>query len=382
MNFDKLRNFLGYYLPMLGVPGSDTVIYKDHEEIFRHTCGFDSLTNRTPLKKDAIYNIYSCTKIATCVAAMQLVERGEIMPSDPVHIYLPEYKNVLVRKSYSDGSTALVHPESPILIKHLFNMTSGLDYDLNRPAVARLIAESRGECNTLDVVKALAKDPIAFEPGEHFCYGLSHDVLGGIVELVSGMKLGDYMKKNIFDPLGMKDTTFNIDNLNYSRIASQYNYDNIGRCAVEIPRDSNEYRFGRNYQSGGAGLLSTVDDYILLADALANDGVGKSGKRILSSAAVRLLSTPTLSPTATKDYSCMGHHGFDYCYGVRRMVDIEAGDSLAPEGLFGWDGKRMCMCFSDPKNKIAFFHAEHIDGFHSILLARIINVIYSCLDDN
>lgn len=382
MNFDKLKNFLGFYLPMLGVPGSDTVIYKNHEEIFRYTCGFDSLTNRTPLKNDALYNIYSCTKIATCVAAMQLVERGEIMLTDPVHIYFPEYKNIKVQRVLPDGGITYTAPAGPILIKHLFTMTSGFDYNLNRPAVNRLIAESRGACTTLDVVKALGKDPISFDPGENFCYGLSHDILGGIVELVSGVSLEDYMQKKIFAPLGMKDTTFKISNLNYGRIASQYDYDNIGRCAVEIPRDDNSYRFSSNYFSGGAGLLSTVDDYILLADALANDGVGKSGNRILSSAGVRLLSSPALNGAAKSDYEKMGHGGFAYCNGVRRMVDFVAGGTLVPEGVFGWDGKRMCMCFSDPGNRIAIFHAEHIDGFHSILLTRIMNVIYSCLDED
>ena len=122
MNFDKLKDFLDYYLPMLGVPGSDTVIYQDHCEIFRHTSGFNSLKNRTPVQRDAIYNIYSCTKIATCVAGLQLIERGEVLATDPIHVYFPEYKSITVANGgeYSDKA------KQPILVKHLFSMSSGL----------------------------------------------------------------------------------------------------------------------------------------------------------------------------------------------------------------------------------------------------------------
>lgn len=380
MNFDRLKDFLDFYLPMLGVPGSDTVIYKDHQEIFRHTTGFDNLKNRIPLKKDNVYNLYSCTKVATCIAAMQLVERGEILLTDPVHIYFPEYKNLTVERRTPEGEVYLERAGKPMLIQHLLSMTSGISGNLNRPAVNRLIAEKGDECTTRDIVRAFPADPLLFEPGEGFCYGLSHDVLGAIVELVSGMDLEEYMKKHIFEPLGMKETTFKVTNLNYGRIASQYEYDNIGRCAIEIPRDQNNFRFTRNYFSGGAGLMSTVDDYILIADALANEGVGKNGNRILSAAAVRLLSSPTLEGRAVEDYKAMRHDGYVYCNGVRRMEYPGKVGSLVPEGFFGWDGMRMCLCFSDPKNKIALFHAEHINGFNPILIPRITNVLYSCLD--
>ena len=381
MKFDRLRDFLDFYLPMLGVPGSDTSIYIDHQEVFRHTCGFNSMKNRIPLKSDNVYNIYSCTKVSTVISALQLVERGEILLTDPVHIYFPEYKNLTVQRIAADGSVYIEKARKPMLIKHLITMTSGLDYNLNRPAINELIAQKGNACTTREIIKAIASDPLIFEPGEGYCYGLSHDVLGGIVELVSGLTLGEYMRKHIFEPLGMKDTTFNITNLNYGRIASQYDYDSIGRCAMEIPRDQNPFRFSLNYESGGAGLLSTVDDYVLIADALANDGVGKSGQRILSSAGVKLMSMPTLEGKAADDYNLMRHEGFVYCNGVRRMAYPEKAGSLVSKELFGWDGMRMCMCFADPERKLAIFHAEHINGFNGILIPRILNVLYSCLDE-
>ena len=325
--------------------------------------------------------MYSCTKIATCVAAMQLIERGEILINDPLHIYFPEYKNLTVARKGNDGKIKIEKARNSLLIRHLFSMTSGLDYDIRRASIERIKQLTAGKCPTLEVVRAMASDPLVSEPGEKFNYGLSHDVLGGLVELISGMKLGEYMKKNIFDPLGMKDTTFEITRDNYEKMACQYEYDSLGRCAVEVARDTNVFRLGTNYQSGGAGLVSTVDDFILLTDALANGGVGKNGKRILSASSVRLLASCSLSDDQKENFELSHNVGYDYGLGVRVMRDPAMAGSLVPVGAFGWDGKKMTLSVSDPANKIAIFHAESIDSMNSILIGRLMNVIYSCLEE-
>ena len=381
MNFEKLKDFLDYYLPMLGVPGSDTVIYQNHEEIFRHQSGFDNLKYRTPVRPDAIYTIYSCTKIATCVAALQLIERGEILINDPLHVYFPEFKNLTVARKGADGKIRTEKVKKSILIRDLFSMTSGLDYNIRRSGIERVKQETEGKCPTLSIVRALADDPLLFEPGERYNYGLSHDVLGGIVELISGMKLGDYMKKHIFEPLGMKDTTFDISPDNYDRIATQYVYDNNLRAGVEIPKDSNRYRFGTEYQSGGAGLISSVKDQILFADALANYGVAKNGNRILSKAGVELMSSNHLDPVSLADFTKIGQvKGYGYGYGVRSNLTPTLNGNLSPVGEFGWDGARGSYFSCDPKNRVAFFYAEHMGGLHHVLLPRLRNVVYSCLN--
>ncbi|MBE6533044.1 MAG: beta-lactamase family protein [Ruminococcaceae bacterium] len=381
MLFDRLIDFLDYYLPMLGVPGSDTVIYRNHEEIFRHQSGFDSLRDRISIKSDLIYNLYSCTKVSTAVAALQLIERGEMLLTDAVQTYLPEYKNIKVKKILDDGTVAVVPAKNTMLIKHLFSMTSGLDYDLQRPAIERIKRETAGRCPTLDVIRALPDDPLLFEPGERYCYGLSHDVLGGIVELLSGMPLGEYMRKNIFEPLGMTDTGFRLSENSCNRVATQYMYDPIDRSPIEIPSVENRYRLGTEYESAGAGLYSTVDDYILLVDALANGGVGKNGARILSEATVKLMSKTLLNKEQNEYYQTKDKPGYSYGYGVRIVTDPELSGSLIPEGTFGWDGARGSFTFSDPKNKIAVFHAEHMGGVNNILIPRLMNVIYSCIED-
>ena len=150
---------------------------------------------------------------------------------------------------------------------------------------------------------------------------------------------------------------------------------------VEIPSDSNILRFGTEYESGGAGLISSVDDYVLLMDALAHLGVGKSGNRILSSFAVNLMRENALRPDQLAVLANGYIKGYGYGYGVRAKISGTESGNLVPEGTFGWDGAKLCLAMADPKNKIAVFHAEHMGAFHHILIPRLRNVIYSCLDE-
>lgn len=380
MNFEPLKNFLDYYLPMLGVPGSDTSVYIGREEVFRHASGFDSIALKTPVRKNALYNIYSCTKIATAVAVTRLIERGEIVITDPVYAYFPEFKDICVKVRNSDGTTDVRPAKNTMLVKHLLTMTSGLDYDFERPAILAVKARTAGKSPTLDIARAMAQDPLDFEPGEGYLYGLSYDVLGGIVELVSGMPLGEYMRENIFEPLGMKNTFFGFREERRADMATQYNYDPKLRIAREIPPEDNFTVFGSEYESGGGGLISCVDDYILLADALTHLGVGKNGNRILSESAVNLMRKNQLMVEQLAKFREGTNYGYGYGFGVRTNMDPEECGNLAPVGEFGWDGARLCYLFSDPERRVSVFHAEHMGAFHCIVEPRLRNLVYSCID--
>ena len=383
MNFQPLKDFLDGYIPTLGVPGTDIVIYKDHEELFRYQSGFDSLKERTPIRPDALYYMYSCTKVATCVAATQLIERGQILASDPVYAYFPEFKNIKVKHTLPDGTVEIRPAERILKIEHLLTMTGGLDYDLDRPGIKRVIKETGGKAPTLDIVRALAEDPFIFEPGTNYQYSLCLDVIGGLVELVGGMPLGEYFKKNIFDPLGMDETSFYLDEERLARLATQYQYNAATGQAEELPKNYNPFVFGTQYQSGGAGLISSVKDQILFADALANLGVGKNGNRILSGAGVELMSANHLPAEILNDFvkGTIGQAiGYGYGYGVRTNLYPAMGGNLSPVGEFGWDGARGSYFSCDPKNKVAFFYAEHMGGLHHVILPRLRNIVYSCLD--
>ena len=382
MNFQPLKDFLDFYLPMLGVPGSDTSVYRGHEEIFRYQSGYDNLRFRTPVRDNALYNVYSITKVSCAVAATQLIERGEILVNDPVYAYFPEYRDITVRRR-TDSGEEVVPAKNTLLVKHLLTMTGGLDYDIERPALQEVIRRTEGRAPTLEVVRALARDPFVFEPGEGFKYSLCLDVMGGIIELVSGMKLSEYMRENIFEPLGMNNTYFGMTDDIRSRLATQYSYDSEHRCATEMSPD-NRFTFGSEYESAGGGLISCVADQALLADALANGGVGKNGERILSRFGIGLMSANALDGKCLEDYRKSGLSdsvGYGYGYGVRvNMKPCEAGN-LSPVGEFGWDGAKGCYMLVDPVNSISFFHAEHMGGLHRMIEPRLRNLVYSCIGE-
>ena len=382
MNCDKLNDFLDYYLPMTGTPGSDTIIYKDHEQIYRHTSGYDNKILKTPVKENAMYNIYSCTKILAGVAAAQLVERGEILTNDPVYAYLPEFSSLMIKVKDENGAVIGERPATkPLLIKHLLTMTSGLDYNLDRPAVKKVVENTDGKAPTLDICRAFALDPFDFEPGERYQYSLSLDLMGGIVEVVSGMPLCEYVKENILDPLGMNETAFRPDYTKRDRFATQY-AKNAQTGSIEIvPFDFNRFRFGTEYDSLGAGVVSTVNDYILLMDALANDGVGKTKERILSRAAIDLIRTNLLDEKIRKEaFANTQCVGYGYNFGMRTCMNRSESGNLASVGSFGWDGWKGCFAIADPEKRIAVFHAEHLECNHPFILPRLRNAIYSCLD--
>lgn len=382
MNFQPLKDFLDYYLPMLGVPGSDTVIYKDHEEIFRYQSGFDSLTDRTPVKRDALYNVYSCSKVALGVAATQLIERGEIVVTDPLYAYFPEYRDVEVKVKDEYGNlVGFKKAENPILIKHLLTMTSGMNYNLSSPSIQAVKERTGGRAPTLDVCRALASEALDFEPGTQYQYSLSLDVIAGVIELVSGMRFADYMRENVFAPLGMKDTSYHIEPAKVYRMAKQYKYNAESHTAEEIPYDKVGCRFGTEFDSGGGGVVSSVSDYILLADALASGGVGKTGNRIISSYGLKLMTSNMLNDEQLRTFGTKQNLGYGYGYGVRVNIRPELAGNIAPVGEFGWDGAKLSYLSADPVGKISVFHAEHMGGLHGIVIPRLRNLIYSCIED-
>jgi CubicO group peptidase (beta-lactamase class C family) len=195
------------------------------------------------------------------------------------------------------------------------------------------------------------------------------------------MKLSEYLKENIFNPLGMKDTGFYVTDSVKKRLATMYDYDEKLGVPKIIPSEFTQFNFGTEYESGGAGLLSTVDDYILLSDALASGGVGKSGERILSKYGVDLMRANALKPEHMKGFNFSHCKGYGYGYGVRCLMDPSPYGITAPIGEFGWDGWKLCYTSSSPETGISMFHAEHMGEFHSLVVPRLRNLLYSCIGE-
>ena len=381
MNFTPLKDFLDYYMPMLGIPGSDTVIYKRHEEIFRHQSGIDSRRLRTPIQKDALYNVYSCSGAVTCIAAMQLVERGEMLVTDPLYAYIPEYRDVAVGVKSSEGVIDLANPSQPITIKQLFTMTSGICDSSDHPAVKSAIDATSGQAGTVEIVKSFAKIPLVAHPGAMFVSGLSHDVLGAVVEIVSGQKLSDYVQKNIFEPLGMKDSSFRTDSSSYSRFASQYTLDNVLHDAIEMPSYKCDMKLGAQYESGGFGITSTVDDFAIFVDALACGGVSKCGERIISEYALDVMTKNALEAADLNKRSLGTKAGYGFGYGFNVNMSPETYGNLAPVGEFFVDGEKNTFFSCDRDSGVSIFHTQNLSDLNRIVIPRIRNLLFSCLGE-
>ena len=272
--------------------------------------------------------------------------------NDPVSRCLPAFANLTVLENNT------VRPARTVLtLAHLMSMRGGLDYDLQQPATRMLIERTGGKAGTVELASTFAVKPLAFDPGTRYQYSLCHDVVAAVVEVVSGMRFGEYVQKNIFDPLDMKTLTYHPTQEQLDRLAARYSW-NGGNGVIEQERLSLPYGFGcPNYESGGAGLLGDVESYVPLAVALANDGVGRTGAQILKPSSINLMRTNQLVDAARGDFT---RPGYSYALGVRTMVDPSI--SRSSFGEFGWDGAAGAYVMIDPAKKVSAFFAMHVLG--------------------
>ena len=327
----------------IGIPYFDIIVMKDGKCIYRHKNGFLDPEKTKPVTGKEKYFIYSCTKVLTCTAALQLYERGLFSLDDELSKFMPEFAEMKVLTK--EG----VRPaKRPILIRHLFNMTAGFGYNVNTPALLKCREETNGECPTREAMKYLAFGPLLFDPGEKWEYSLCHDVLAALVEVISGETFGEYVKKNIFEPLGMSNSSF-LSPDPASIVANKYRCTDTGVREME---KKNELVIGSKYESGGAGCISTVEDYIKFAEALCHGDV------ILKNETVELMMQNQLDEKQILSFWERELYG--YGLGVRCPVGKGRLD-------FGWGGAAGAHFAVDRTNKISVFFATHVRDFSSTM---------------
>ncbi len=378
MNFKPLRDFQDF-LTSWRIPGNECIVTKDGEEIYRYSSGYSDLEKRIPISGNELMYFWSATKPITNSLGLKLLEEGKYAMNDPLSDYMPEFKEMTVR-TLIDGKEELVPAKKPILVRHIFNMTAGFDYNFSTPYVDSVRKDTNGACPTREVAKAIAKSPLCFEPGEHWQYSLCHDVLGAFIEVISGKKLRDYAREVLFEPLGMDDTTYNLpEESKRSRISIQYNFrDDLGKA---LPTgNTNNHILGPDYDSGGAGVVSSTADYVKFAATMANYGTSKNGYRYLSPASVELMRTNTLGETQLKDFNWSQVLGYGYGFGVRTLINKAEAGALAPLGEFGWGGAAGVWVIIDPDTNVSLTYTQHmLNNQEAFISPRIRNVLYSCL---
>ncbi|WP_145412978.1 serine hydrolase [Paenibacillus xylanexedens] len=360
------------------VPWAEVLIMHQNETVFQYRNGFENLEEKTPIRDNAIFNLYSMTKIMTCVAALQLVEKGDILLLDPISQYLPEFAEMQVKKALPNGEVYYEKAKRPITVRDLFTMTAGFSYDMHSTSIKEAVERTHGTLPTREFARAVAKEPLMFEPGTHWNYSMCHDVLGALVEVVSGKRFGTYLQDEIIKPLGMHDTTFDLNEQQQSRLIPQYLFDEEQDKAVRM--DGNGFRVGTELDSGGAGLLSTVNDYAKFLNALTGFGTSPEGVRILSRASVELMRADHLNDMTRPDFSWDHMYGYGYGLGVRTHISKAGSGSLSPVGEFGWAGAAGCMAIIDPDSGLTVMYAQHLlNSQEHYVQRRLRNVVYSCL---
>lgn len=339
-----------------GIPGCEFAISYKGEKIYDRCSGIANKETGKPVDEKTLWWIYSASKISTCIGAMQLVEQGKIGLEDPVSKYIPSFANLTVK---TDEGPKPCDKEMKII--HLFTMTGGLDYDLQHPAALQAAFDA-GK-GTVDVCAEMAGKELKFAPGDHFLYSLCHDVLGAVVEVVSGMRLSEYLKKNLWEPLGMTDTGFWPTEEQKARISDTYMFDHSKGQAEFVPMEYVAFINGdKNYDAGGAGVFSCTNDYLKLMTALSLGGVSPDGVRILKEETVKMLMVNRLSDQCRKDLWTERLYG--YGWGLCGRVHINKAYSLSgsSEGEFGWDGAAAAYALADPVKQVALYFGTHVLG--------------------
>lgn len=367
------------------IPGANLLVFKNGKEIFYHEDGMASKEEKNPIKRDTIFRLYSMTKPITSAAAMILVERGKMDLYEPVSRYLEGFRNQVVEENNS-----LVSARREMRIKDLLNMTSGLLYGGDGEvgkATAKVFKDidekllTENALNTIEIANKLGQCPLAFHPGECWEYGTSADVLAAVIEIVSSMKFGDFLKKEIFDPLGMKDTGFYVPLEKKNRLANTYMSDGKGGLTLYT---GNNLGIIQNmdrepaYEAGGAGLVSTLDDYAKFSLMLMNGGTHE-GAHIMHPKTVRYMTTKSLNAEQQKGFvNWFELEGHSYGNLMRVLTDNTKAGTIGSPFEYGWDGWLGCYFANCPTDNLNFlFMTQKTDTGTMEITRKLRNIIIS-----
>jgi len=343
---------------------------------------FGDMDEGKAIQKDAIFRICSMSKPITAVAVMMLWEKGLLELTDPIYKFIPEFKDVqvLVKDKAEEKGYKLVPAKRPITIRHLLSHTSGLTYGFwGQPYVSNFYVENKvsdglsiTEGTIAEGVKRLAKCPLLFHPGEGWEYGLNSDVLGYLVEVVSGMPFDKFLQENLFKPLKMKDTFFFVPDEKVSRLAAVYEPKKEGGLAkldrksvirgVLSPTEGliydpfYSYQGPKTYFSGGGGLHSTAIDYMRFCQMMLNGGA-LDGVRILSPTTIELMIGNHMGENKSWVYS---DEGIKYGLGFMFVTDRYPAALPLPNGSYYWGGFYHTKFYIDPKHKLIALYFSQI----------------------
>ncbi len=365
------------------IPGAVLLVARQGKLALFESVGTLDPGTKAPMTKDAIFRIYSMSKPITSVAIMMLVEEGKLALGDPVAKYLPQFSEVKlgVEKPGGDGKPTLelVAPRRAMMVQDLLRHTSGLTYGIfGNTLVKKQYLEAKlfsDDPTNAEFVDRIAKLPLANHPGAVWDYSHSTDVLGRIVEVVSRKSLYEFEKERILDPLGMKDTAFDVtDKAKQARIAEAFSND------VTVGTDTTFFdpRLPQRWQSGGGGMVGTTMDYARFCQMLLNGGT-LDGNRLIGRKALELMASDHLAPEVKIQGTLLSPgHGFGLGFAVRRQAGI--APFMGSVGQFFWSGMAGTFFWIDPSEDLFAVFMMQGPGQREYIRSLVRNLVYAAVE--
>ncbi len=370
--------------------GASALIIRNGKVAYYKAAGYNDLDTKAPLPKDGIFRIASQTKAITSVAIMMLFDEGKLLLSDPVSLYIPSFKGqtVLVKFNPADTTYTTEPAKREVTIKDLLTHTSGIGYaQIGSREANAIYAKSNltagigmRDASLKDAMSRLGKLPLMHQPGEKFTYGLNTDLLGGLVEVISGVSLDEFFRTRIFEPLGMKDTYFTVPQAKANRLVNLYTEKSDGTLAKATVQMLNgpvtpAYPLENStYYSGGAGLSSTIYDYAIFLQMLLNNGE-YNGKRILARNTVRMMTVNQVGEVNISNEDKFG-------LGFQIVTEKSSGRAPAQVGTFGWGGAFGTSYWVDPKEKMVLLIYRQMQArTHNEVIEKFRALVYGAMND-
>lgn len=395
-HLNKIQDLFDESVKNNKVAGLNCVVFQNGKETGYWEAGFADIENKKKFSRDTICRLFSMSKPVTAVAAMILVEEGKLDLGEELGFYLPEFWGVKVCKNGEVENSS-----RNILIQDLMNMTSGYTYgafwdgackgEFDTSALINElnddVANHKFNISTMEVARRLSKIPLSFEPGTNYSYGLSADIMGAVIEKVSGMKYSDFLNKKIFEPLKMNDTAFYVPKEKQNRFAMSYDRkESGGKYELNLFTAPNLGISGDmlqppSFESGGAGLCSTINDYLKFAAMLVNYGE-LDGVRILQRKTVEYLSNAKLNNRLQECFDRNMEHFAGYTYANFMRVALNPGScrAITEKGEFGWDGWLGPYVSIDLKNQLVIvMMMQRCGAGTNDITRKMKNIVYSSL---
>lgn len=388
-DFSATRQYLKQIVESGSTAGMSLQVTRRGETILAVQAGYADIAEKKPITPDTIFRIFSMTKPITAVLFLTLYEKGLVHLSDPVSLYLPGFRHPLVW--FKDGDGWKTRPaEREITLHHLLTMTSGIPYQFdNHPAsqeISKLFgtlykeAEKGKQLSLPDVANQLGQIPLCFDPGSQWLYGLSIDVIGAVIEVITGKSLGRYMKETLLEPLSMRDTDFYLLPSQANRLAVLYAEEQGHLTPSQgqdlVPGSPTEPPL---IEFGGAGLYSTRADYTRFARMLLGGGILED-QRIISRRSIHLMRQNHLTPDQLKTCNWDTLRGYGYGLSVRTLMDPALAGSLASSGEFGWDGAAGTWFSVNPADEMTIVYmTQRLPADHIRFIPKLQATIYSAM---